>query len=139
MFEKLGGDKLADLQTLALRLRYELAAIGLPAVIPGLDPVLASGAEVEVDDGQTRSAGYSWDGLRAPVCGSGLATPSVSRCSMIPHCGIPARSGLPTMRRPCGALSAVEGLQEGAVGIAWDTVWADQDHEVGEGAGYQLP
>jgi hypothetical protein len=57
MFEKVSGDELAGLEALALRVRNELAAAGLPVLIPGMAPVLASGAEVEVDAGADAAGG----------------------------------------------------------------------------------
>jgi hypothetical protein len=57
MFEKVSGDKLAGMEALALRVRNELAAAGLPVLAPGMNPVLASGAEVEVDGGADAAGG----------------------------------------------------------------------------------
>jgi hypothetical protein len=51
MFEKVSAEELAGMEKLARRVRTELAAAGLPVPAPGLSPVLAGGAEVEVDDG----------------------------------------------------------------------------------------
>jgi hypothetical protein len=56
MFERVSGDDLADMGALAQRVRNELAAAGLP-VLPGIDPVLAGGAVVEVDDGADIAGG----------------------------------------------------------------------------------
>jgi hypothetical protein len=56
MFERMSGDELAGMEALALRVRNELAAAGLP-VVPDLNPVLAGGAVVEVDDGADMAAG----------------------------------------------------------------------------------
>jgi hypothetical protein len=47
-------DELAGMEVLARRVRNELAAAGLP-VIPDVNPVLAGGAEVEVDRGRDMS------------------------------------------------------------------------------------
>jgi hypothetical protein len=57
MFERMSGDELAGMEALALRVRNELAAAGLPVLAPGLYLVLAGGAEVEVDDGADRAGG----------------------------------------------------------------------------------
>src|SRR5579863_5602653 len=57
MFERISGDELAGMEALACRVRNELAAAGLPVLVPGLDPVLAAGAEVEVDDGADAAGG----------------------------------------------------------------------------------
>jgi hypothetical protein len=56
MFERMSADELAGMETLAQRVRNELAAAGLP-VVPGVNPVLAGGAEVEVDDGADMAGG----------------------------------------------------------------------------------
>ena len=50
------------METLALRVRSELAAAGLPVPAPGLSPELAGGAEVAVDDGADSAGGVfvSW-------------------------------------------------------------------------------
>ena len=45
MFEKVSADELAGMEALAGRVRNELAAAGLPVLTPGLNPVLAAGAE----------------------------------------------------------------------------------------------
>jgi hypothetical protein len=57
MFERVGGEESAALQKLARWVRDELAAAGLPVVAPELAPVLAYGAEVEVDDGDDAAGG----------------------------------------------------------------------------------
>ena len=57
MFEKVSAEQLAGMETLARRVRSELAAAGLPVPAPGLSPVLAGGAEVEVDDGADTAGG----------------------------------------------------------------------------------
>ena len=74
MFDKVSADELAGMEALARRVRNELAAAGLPVPAPGLNPVLAAGAEVMVDDGADTAGGVfaGW--------------------STIPSCGIPARS-----------------------------------------------
>jgi hypothetical protein len=56
MFDKVSADELAGLQTLARRVRSELAAAGLP-VPARIDPVLAGGAQVLVDDGADPAGG----------------------------------------------------------------------------------
>jgi hypothetical protein len=56
MFERVSGDDLADMEALAQRVRNELAAAGLPVLL-GIDPVLAGGAVVEVDDGADMGGG----------------------------------------------------------------------------------
>jgi hypothetical protein len=56
MFERISGDELAGIEALARRVRNELAAAGLP-VVPDVDPVLAGGAMVEVDDGADMAGG----------------------------------------------------------------------------------
>ncbi|WP_369149134.1 hypothetical protein [Streptomyces sp. R44] len=57
MFERVGVEESAALQKLARRVRDELAAAGLPVVAPELDPVLAGGAEVDIDDGDDAAGG----------------------------------------------------------------------------------
>lgn len=53
----MGAEESAALQKLARRVRDELAAAGLPVVAPELDPVLAGGAEVDIDDGDDAAGG----------------------------------------------------------------------------------
>lgn len=57
MFERVGAEESAALQKLARRVRDELAAAGLPVVAPKLAPVLAGGAEVDIDDGDDAAGG----------------------------------------------------------------------------------
>ena len=57
MFERVGAEESAALEALAWKVRNELAAAGLPVVMPGLDPVLAGGAEVDTDDGADAAGG----------------------------------------------------------------------------------
>jgi hypothetical protein len=57
VFERVGAEESAALEKLAHGVREELAAAGLPVVAPWLDPVLAGGAEVEVDDGDDAAGG----------------------------------------------------------------------------------
>ncbi|MEW1635272.1 hypothetical protein AB0469_14455 [Streptomyces sp. NPDC093801] len=57
MFERVGDEESAALQKLARRVRDELAAAGLPVVAPELAPVLAGGAEVDIDDGDDAAGG----------------------------------------------------------------------------------
>ena len=57
MFDKVSADKLAGMEALARRVRNELAAAGLPVPASGLNPVLAAGAEVMVDDGADTAGG----------------------------------------------------------------------------------
>jgi hypothetical protein len=57
MFETVSSDELAGMEALALRVRNELAAAGLPVLVPGLNPGLDSGAEVEVDPGADAAGG----------------------------------------------------------------------------------
>lgn len=57
MFERVGAEESAALEALAWKVRGELAAAGLPVVAPGLDPVLAGGAEVDIDDGADAAGG----------------------------------------------------------------------------------
>jgi hypothetical protein len=57
MFERVGAEESAALTKLARRVRDELAAAGLPVVAPELDPVLAGGAEVDIDDGDDAAGG----------------------------------------------------------------------------------
>jgi hypothetical protein len=57
VFERVGTEQSAALEKLALRVRDELAAAGLSVVAPGLDPVLAGGAEVDIDDGDDAAGG----------------------------------------------------------------------------------
>ena len=55
--EKVSGDELPGLQVLAGRVRSELTAAGLPVVAAGVDPILAGGVEVEIDDGADAGGG----------------------------------------------------------------------------------
>jgi hypothetical protein len=57
MFEKVSADELAGMEALACRVRNELAAAGLPVLPPGMNPVLAGGAEVMVDGGADMAGG----------------------------------------------------------------------------------
>ncbi|MFD7029603.1 hypothetical protein ACFWAR_16340 [Streptomyces sp. NPDC059917] len=57
MYERVGAEEQARREALALRVRGELAAAALPVLPPGLDPVLAGGAEVEADHGADPSGG----------------------------------------------------------------------------------
>ena len=57
MFERVSADQLAGMESLARRVRNELTAAGLPVLAPGLNPVLASGAEVMVDGGADMAGG----------------------------------------------------------------------------------
>jgi hypothetical protein len=52
VLEKVSADEFAVMQTLASRVRGELAAAGLPVPVPGPPPERAGGAEVTVDDGR---------------------------------------------------------------------------------------
>src|SRR5262249_3118721 len=45
------------MEVLASAVRNELAAAGLPVLPPGLDPVLAGGAEMHIDDGAGAAGG----------------------------------------------------------------------------------
>jgi hypothetical protein len=45
------------MEALALRVRNELAAAGLPVLAPGVNRILVSGAEVEVDGGADAASG----------------------------------------------------------------------------------
>jgi hypothetical protein len=56
MFERVSDDERAGMEVLASRVRNELAAAGLP-VLAGLNPVLAGGAEVIIDDGADAECG----------------------------------------------------------------------------------
>ncbi|GAA2371372.1 hypothetical protein [Streptomyces cuspidosporus] len=57
MFERVSAEESAALEALAGKVRNELAAAGLPVLAPGLDPVLAGGAEVDIDDGADAAGG----------------------------------------------------------------------------------
>lgn len=57
MFERVSVEEAAALQALSWKVRNELAAAGLPVVAPGMDSVLAGGAEVDVDDGADAAGG----------------------------------------------------------------------------------
>ena len=57
MFDKVSADELAGMEALARKVRNELAAAGLPVPAPGLNPVLAGGAEVTVDPGADTAGG----------------------------------------------------------------------------------
>jgi hypothetical protein len=66
MFERVSAEESARQETLASRVRNELAAAGLPVVPPGLDRVLAGGVEVEVDDGADAAGGVYVGWLTSP-------------------------------------------------------------------------
>lgn len=53
----MSAEESAALEALAGKVRNELAAAGLPVFAPGLDPVLAGGAEVDIDDGADAAGG----------------------------------------------------------------------------------
>jgi hypothetical protein len=57
MFETVGSEERAGMETLAWRVRNELAAAGLPVLAPGMDSALIGGAEVSVDDGADAGGG----------------------------------------------------------------------------------
>lgn len=57
MFERVGDDARASMEHLAQRVRSELAAAGLPVIAPGLNTMLAGGAEVDIDDGADTAGG----------------------------------------------------------------------------------
>ncbi|MFF5257096.1 hypothetical protein ACFY4K_34415 [Streptomyces leeuwenhoekii] len=57
MFERVSAEESATLESLAGKVRNELAAAGLPVLAPGLDPVLAGGAEVDIDHGADAAGG----------------------------------------------------------------------------------
>ncbi|MEU4091536.1 hypothetical protein [Streptomyces sp. NPDC026673] len=57
MFERVSAEELSALEALALEVRNELAAAGLPVLAPGMSPVLAGGAQVEVDGGADAAGG----------------------------------------------------------------------------------
>ncbi|MFD8985483.1 hypothetical protein, partial [Streptomyces sp. NPDC059564] len=56
-FERVGVEESAALEKLAWKVRNELAAAGLPVLAPGMNPVLAGGAEVDIDDGADTAGG----------------------------------------------------------------------------------
>ncbi|KAA6220660.1 hypothetical protein CP973_00400 [Streptomyces albofaciens JCM 4342] len=66
MFEKVGAEESARLEALASKVRDELAAAGLPVLAPGLNHVLAGGAEVEVDEGDDAAGGVYVDWQAGP-------------------------------------------------------------------------
>ncbi|MEW2260662.1 hypothetical protein [Streptomyces sp. NPDC047869] len=57
MFERVSAEESEALEALARKVRNELTAAGLPVLAPGLDPVLAGGAEVNIDDGADAAGG----------------------------------------------------------------------------------
>ncbi|MEU1711172.1 hypothetical protein ABZ478_38895 [Streptomyces sp. NPDC005706] len=57
MFERVSAEESAALEALARKVRNELTAAGLPVLAPGLDPVLAGGAEVDIDHGADAAGG----------------------------------------------------------------------------------
>ena len=57
MYERVSAEESAALEALAGKVRNELAAAGLPVRAPGMHPVLAGGAEVDVDDGAGAAGG----------------------------------------------------------------------------------
>ncbi|MBA4866667.1 hypothetical protein H1V43_36300 [Streptomyces sp. PSKA54] len=54
------------MERLASQVRNELAAAGLPVITHGLDPVLAGGAEVDIDDGADAAGGVFVGWLASP-------------------------------------------------------------------------
>ncbi|WP_166028031.1 hypothetical protein [Streptomyces chilikensis] len=66
MFERVGAEESAAREELARWVRDELAAAGLPVVAPGLDPVLAGGAVVDVDHGDDAGGGVFLDWRTSP-------------------------------------------------------------------------
>ncbi|MER5786667.1 hypothetical protein ABT104_33945 [Streptomyces mobaraensis] len=66
MFERVSAEESECQEALASRVRNELAAAGLPVLTPGLDRVLAGGAEVEVDDGADAAGGVYVGWLISP-------------------------------------------------------------------------
>ena len=66
MFKRVSAEEAERQEALASRVRNELAAAGLPVLTPGLDRVLASGAEVEVDDGNDAAGGVYAGWLISP-------------------------------------------------------------------------
>ncbi|MEU5609736.1 hypothetical protein AB0H03_13555 [Streptomyces sparsogenes] len=66
MFERVSAEEAERQEALASRVRNELTAAGLPVLTPGLDRVLASGAEVEVDDGADAAGGVYVGWLTSP-------------------------------------------------------------------------
>lgn len=57
MFERVSDDARANMERLDQRVRSELAAAGLPLIVPGLSAILAGGAQVDVDDGADTAGG----------------------------------------------------------------------------------
>ncbi|MFE4535225.1 hypothetical protein ACFRKB_09100 [Streptomyces scopuliridis] len=57
MFERVSAEEAASLESLAWKVRNELAAAGLPVFASGLMPVLAGGAEVDIDEGADAAGG----------------------------------------------------------------------------------
>ncbi|SEB64949.1 hypothetical protein [Streptomyces sp. TLI_105] len=57
MFERVSAEESEHQEALASKVRNELAAAGLPVLTPGLDRLLAGGAEVEVDHGADAAGG----------------------------------------------------------------------------------
>ncbi|OPG10944.1 hypothetical protein B1R27_00015 [Streptomyces sp. GKU 895] len=57
MFERVSAEESAALEALSWKVRNELAAAGLPVLAPGLNTILAGGADVEVDDGADAAGG----------------------------------------------------------------------------------
>ncbi|MFD7055231.1 hypothetical protein ACFWBS_45025 [Streptomyces mirabilis] len=57
MFERVGAEESAALESLAWKVRNELAAAGLPVLASGMNPVLTGGAEVDIDDGADAAGG----------------------------------------------------------------------------------
>ncbi|GAA2324992.1 hypothetical protein GCM10010246_02360 [Streptomyces cuspidosporus] len=66
MVERVSAEEAERQEALASRVRNELAAAGLPVLTPGLDGVLASGAEVEVDGGADAAGGVYVGWLISP-------------------------------------------------------------------------
>ncbi|MGW6706429.1 hypothetical protein ACWGDE_16250 [Streptomyces sp. NPDC054956] len=62
MFETVTTEELKAMETLARRVRNELAAAGLPVLAPDLDSSFSGGAEVDIDDGADSAGGVfvSW-------------------------------------------------------------------------------
>ncbi|GAA4560135.1 hypothetical protein GCM10023193_19400 [Planotetraspora kaengkrachanensis] len=68
------------MEVLASAVRNELAAAGLPVLAPGLDSVLAAGAEVNIDDGADAAGGVFVGSQANPRLRCRLRRPLVTVC-----------------------------------------------------------
>ncbi|MFF3013081.1 hypothetical protein [Streptomyces sp. NPDC057939] len=101
-FEKVGPEEAARQEALATDVRNELVAAGLPLLAPGLQPVLAGGAYVDVDPGADAAGGVyvRW-----------LTSPRLRECALRAHRLLQPCDDVPAVRH----CDAVEVAMMGAM------------------------